>query len=178
MRSSKRDTLPFLTRRGFMGKSLAFTVAWMLPATARRAYAGDDGLDSAIETSQLVYVSPLRSDGQESTCHGEVWFVSLSGDLFVVTDHTRWRAAAIGKGLDRARLWVGEHGVWQRSKGAFKQSPTTVATARLERDPKMHERALEAFGAKYEAGWDSWGPRFRAGLASGERVLIRYSPMS
>ncbi len=35
--------------------------------------------------------------------------------------------------------------------------------------------SLQKFGAKYPAEWAKWGPRFTKGLASGERVLIRYT---
>ena len=134
------------------------------------------GLDAAIAKSSLVYVSPLLGDGRESACHAEVWFVADGADLLVVTASDRWRAVAIGKGHDRARLWVGEHGVWKRANEGWKRSPMVDAKARLDGDAAAHARALQLFGAKYSDGWGKWGPRFESGLASGERVLIRYSP--
>ncbi len=132
---------------------------------------------AAAQTSPLIYVSPLRSDGSESRCHAEVWFVSDASDLLVVTTAGRWRAAAIERGLRRARIWVGDHGVWTRSEGAFRQAPKLEASAAFDRSPEVRERALAGFGAKYSSEWDKWGPRFRTGLESGERVLIRYSPV-
>lgn len=132
--------------------------------------------EEAGQESSLVYVSPLTKDGAESTCHGEVWFVKDGADLLVVTASDRWKAKAIGKGLDRARLWVGEHGVWKNANGAFRKSPMHDATARIDAD--SHEKALESFGSKYAKEWGKWGPRFKGGLADGSRVLIRYSPVS
>ncbi len=84
---------------------------------------------------------------------------------------------AIGKGLTKARLWVGDHGVWG-SGDAWKQSPTSLADATLETQASAHEHALSLFGSKYTREWSSWGPRFKNGLADGSRVLIRYRPTS
>lgn len=163
-----------IDRRSFIGGAVATLVlgAWSRPARA----AGSDGLADALARSELVYVSPLKRDGSESACHGEVWFVTDGDDVLVVTAADRWRAEAIGRGLDQARLWVGEHGVWKRAGKAWEQSPTTDASARLEKEASVHTRALELFGAKYTREWGKWGPRFQQGLASGDRVLIRYTP--
>lgn len=173
--SAARDRIA-LSRRAFLAGA-----AWLLagPALPRRARA--DGSAEALEAateSPLIYVSPLKGNGLESRCHGEVWFVREGRDLLVVTDASRWRAACIARGLDRARIWVGDHGVWTRSQGAFRKAPSLDARASLEDDPAARERALAAFGEKYAAEWSKWGPRFRNGLASGERVLIRYTPIS
>ncbi len=128
----------------------------------------------AARVSPLIYVSPLRSDGSESRCHGEVWFVAAGEDLLVVTASDRWRARAIEAGLARARVWVGDHGVWTTSEGAFRQSPSVDVEGSFEQDAARQTKVLEAFGTKYAAQWESWGPRFRKGLADGSRVLIRY----
>ncbi len=172
--SARRASTTDLDRRGFIvGVAATFAaLAWPRPVLA----ASSAKLDQALAQSQLVYVTPLKSDGSESACHGEVWFVTDGADVLVVTAAERWRAAAIGKGLDRARLWVGDHGVWKRAAKAWEKSPTTDATARIDADPAVHARALELFGSKYSREWGKWGPRFEKGLASGERVLIRYSP--
>jgi hypothetical protein len=164
-----------ITRRRFLFATAAGAAALWLP---RRA-ASDEGapggaLQAALAKSPLVYVSPLRKDGSESTCHGEVWFVAEGRDVLVVTAADRWKARAIAAGLDRARLFVGDFGVWTRSGGKWKSAPSFSAHAALERDASARARALEAFGKKYPAEWDKWGPRFRDGLADGTRVLVRY----
>ncbi len=164
-----------LSRRRFLelaGSGLALATLW-----PRSAHADDTGIGEAhrkaLATSPLVYVSPLLKGGAESTCHGEVWFVPDGDDLLVVTDATRWKATSIEKGLDRARLWIGDHGLWKKSGGAFKASPQLDAKARI--DTESHEIALEKFGAKYPDAWGNWGPKFKSGLADKSRVLIRYS---
>jgi hypothetical protein len=166
-----------LSRRAFLAATAAGVAGLLLP---RRAWgdpgAGSDAMRAALGASPLVYVSPLKKDGAESTCHGEVWFVPDGADVLVVTANDRWKARALGAGLDRARLWVGDYGVWTRSGGRFKSAPSFVAAASFEKDAAARERALGAFGKKYPREWDKWGPRFREGLADGSRVLIRYAP--
>lgn len=164
-----------LSRRRFLETSAVLSGGLLLPF---RAFAAENpAFKAAVARSPLLYVSPLRRDGSESHCHAEVWFVPDGSDLLVVTNPERWRAAALGKGLDRARLWVGNFGVWTKSD-AFRKGPSTEARARLERDRAVQAMAIEAFGSKYPDEWDKWGPRFKDGLASGERVMIRYSPAS
>jgi hypothetical protein len=168
-----------LTRRAFLAGSAA-GAAWLAwPARARAdAFSLPEAARSALATSPLVYVSPLKRDGGESACHGEVWFVTDGGDALVVTAAERWKARSLLAGLDRARLWVGDFGVWTRSGGRYQGAPSFVARASFEKDAAARERALASFGAKYPQEWDKWGPRFRGGLADGSRVLIRYAPVS
>jgi hypothetical protein len=128
----------------------------------------------ALGTSPLVYVTPLKRDGSESRCHAEVWFVRDGDSALVVTGAQQWRAEAIGKGLTRARLWVGDHGVWQPGSKDHHASPSFVAEASVEKTAAAHDHALALFGSKYTKEWGSWGPRFQKGLADGSRVLIRY----
>ena len=79
------------------------------------------------------------------------------------------------RGLTRARLWVGEFGVWTDSDGAYRSAPEAMATGSLEQSADVHGQVLAALGAKYEDdGWTRWGPRFKEGLTNGERVMIRY----
>ena len=144
-----------------------------LPLSLR---AEDSGADDAAQSSPLIYVSPLRSDGSESRCHAEVWFVTDGDDLLIVTPTDRWRARAIERGLTRARVWIGDHGVWTVSEERFRHSPRIDVSAGFERDAEKQSAALRSFGAKYPEQWDRWGPRFRQGLDEGSRVLIRYRP--
>ena len=174
-----------LSRRRFLGGAVLLSGAVLLPrgpAQARDAIGA--GARGAIRESPLIYVSPLRKDGSESACHGEVWFVPDAGDVLVVTAADRWRARAIGDGLDRARLWVGDFGVWKKAGERFRSAPSFVARAELvsgsgsegKANAALIDRALASFGEKYSDEWDKWGPRFRNGLADGSRVLIRYVP--
>ena len=131
---------------------------------------------TALATSKLVYLTPLKSNGEESHCKAEVWFAYRQGDVFVVTQANAWRAEAVRQGLTRARLWVGEFGIWDDANGAFRQAPERLATASLITDSALRTSVLAAMQDKYaEDGWAAWGPRFHNGLENGERVMIRYA---
>ena len=137
----------------------------------RRALAGPATLD----TSKLIYLTPIKSDGEESRCKAEIWFAYHDGDVFVVTPPDAWRAQAVRRGLNRARLWVGEFGNWKSANGAFRDAPEHMATASLEEAAETRAAVLAAMSAKYaDDGWSTWGPRFEKGLADGSRVVIRY----
>lgn len=163
------------SRRQFLVAAAVGAGTLCLPVRGRAGSKLTETVRTALEKSPLVYVSPLKRDGSESTCHGEVWFVRDGEDVLVVTASERWKARAVRLGLTRTRLWVGDFGVWKRSD-RFRSGPSFEAEASFESDSVAIEKALEAFGTKYADEWDKWGPRFRKGLAEGSRVLIRYRP--
>jgi hypothetical protein len=174
------DGVRGLTRRRFLalGAMGAAAVALPFPRVARAlAYDLPQAARDALSSSPLVYVSPLKKDGSESTCHGEVWFVQDGADVLVVTAQDRWKARSLRGGLERARVWVGDFGVWTRADEKYKSAPTFLAKVSFENDAAARERVLGTFGKKYPAEWDKWGPRFRDGLADGSRVLLRYAPI-
>ena len=75
-----------ISRRVFLYSAAALSAKLVLPV---RAFADSrTAVQNALEKSPLVYISPLQSDGSESTCHGEVWFVIDGDDLLVVTNPT------------------------------------------------------------------------------------------
>jgi hypothetical protein len=164
-----------LTRRELL---IAGAGALAFPGVARaQAAALSDAARAALGESPLIYVCALKRDGAESRCHAEVWFAKDGDGALIVTGADRWRAQAIGKGLTRARLWVGDHGPVTTGKSeAFRSAPSFLADAKIEREPAQHDHALVLFGSKYTQDWGSWGPKFKAGLADGSRVLIRYTP--
>ena len=131
----------------------------------------DTVVRSALVSSNLVYLSPIQRKGL-SSCQAEVWYVMLGADIFVCTDASSWRARAPARGVTSTRLWVGDLGVWKRVN--YQSLPSTTATASIETDAIVIEQALAQFGRKYSAEWDTWGPRFRRGLADGSRTLLRY----
>lgn len=143
-----------------------------LALLARRAGARPEALAS----SKLVYLTPIKRDGEESRCKAEIWFAFHDDAVFVVTPATAWRAKAVGLGLTRARLWVGEFGVWTRAEGAFRAAPELMATAAFETAAETRAQVLAIMGEKYAGqGWGNWGPRFEQGLADGSRVMLRYA---
>jgi hypothetical protein len=148
----------------------------LLPQRVFSTTALPEKTRAALVESDVVYVTPLKSDGQESRCHGEVWFVADAEGLFVVTAADAWRANAVRKGLTSARLWVGEFGEWDKAGDKFRAAPGFDAVASLVTAKERQETALDAFGKKYAMEWIVWGPRFRNGLADGSRVLLHYRP--
>ncbi len=151
------------TRRQFVLTAAALPLA--LGAT--RAFAETE--------SPLIYISPLKSDGSVSRCQAEVWFLGDGGHDYVVTATGAWRAEAVRKGLTKAKIWVGDVGLWQRSGGKYKELPSHMADVSFETDAAEHARLLERFGEKYASEWGKWGPRFKNGLADGSRVMLKYT---
>ncbi len=133
-----------------------------------------------VETSNYAYVSPLRKDGAESTCHGEVWFAWLDGAVLVNTRRGTWKVKALEQGLDRARIWLGDYGRWKPGLGrerneAFRAAPHFDAIASFERDRKWNEQLIALYEKKYAGEFDRWREDMQTGFYSGERKLIRYT---
>jgi hypothetical protein len=156
---------------------LAALAGALAPRALARAAAAEPALDAALERSGFVYVSPLRADGKESSCHGEVWFGWLDGAVVLITARDRWKARAVLQGLDRARIWVGDHGTWKQLVGRneeFRQAPSFDARAAIENDAALLDRLIASYERKYPQEIGRWRDRFRQGFADGSRVLIRY----
>jgi hypothetical protein len=176
-----------LARRAFLRGAVGLALALRLPWPARvlaEAARESEGLGpqtlELLEQSGFVYVSPLRQDGSESTCHGEVWFGWLDGAAVLITSRMAWKARALERGLDRARVWVGDHGRWRRLVGtneAFREAPRFDARVSRSRDAELLERLVLVYREKYPSEIGRWEERFRSGFASGERVLLRYEPL-
>jgi len=137
------------------------------------------GLERALNHSSYVYVSPLRSDGHESSCHAQVWFGWLNGAVIVSSKARSWRAQCVALGLDRARIWVGDYGSWKRPFGtneAFRAGPSFDARGSIVEDQSLLQQLFTAYEAKYPAELSIWRDRIERGFHDGSRVLIRYAP--
>jgi hypothetical protein len=183
-----------ISRRTILNLTVGATVIALSPRALRAGQAGqmpapplpgggavdapaadaEAALATALAESDTVYLTPLRSDGTESRCQAEVWFVLDGPDLCVVTAVGAWRARAVRAGLYRARLWVGDLGVWTRTEGRYRNLPMLEASGAFITGADEQARVLELFGSKYPVSWVLWGPRFRNGLADGSRVMLRY----
>jgi hypothetical protein len=166
-----------ITRRALLGSALGGAGLWLLGPRALAASLAPD-LVPALEKSPLIYVSPLKKDGSESRCHGEVWFAWDRSSAVVVTSKDSWKARALARGLDRARIWVADFGrIHWDPAGKLAASPHFEARARLDADPAAFQRVLPIYARKYPDEWGSkWEARFKQGMADGSRVLIRYAP--
>lgn len=159
-----------LNRRHFLKSAAAVSAASVIaPASA-------DPIAEGLKSSDLVYLSPIKSNGQESACQAEIWFVYDGADIFVCTGTESWRAKAPTMGLNMTKFWVGDLGQWKNTNGDYKNLPSMMAKASLEPDPAEHERILDLFAKKYPLSWVIWGPRFRKGLKNGKRTMLRYKP--
>jgi hypothetical protein len=174
-----------IDRRTFLAAGAA-TLAWPFTrALAAHHESGSGPADFAAKHAQLleqsgfVYVSPLLADGSESTCHGEVWYGWLDGAVVVITGARTWKGRALARGLDRARVWVGDHGRWKRVLGRnedFRRAPHFDALATSVRDDALLDRLLALYERKYPEEIGSWRDRMRSGYRDGTRLLIRYEP--
>ena len=96
------------------------------------------------------------------------------------TSPERLKATSVRRGLDRARIWVGDYG---RSKGPlgrnekFRAGPVFDARADFVEDAAVLDRLLAQYEKKYPAEIGKWRDRMRTGFADGSRVLIRYRPL-
>lgn len=129
-----------------------------------------------LNTSQLIYLTPIKSDGEESKCRAEIWFVYIDEKIYVATPPDAWRTKAIEKGLTETRIWVGEFGNWKNAKDKYREAPELMAEGEVVEDAEKHEELLTAFGEKYVEEWKSWGPRFKRELDNGKRVILQYTP--
>jgi hypothetical protein len=167
-------------RRSFIGASVGFLL-WPFGRTARAEKPSPLSPDllRALSESPYVYVSPLRSDGEESRCHGEVWFDWIDGAAVVITGSDRWKARSVRRGLDQARIWVGDFGRWKGLLGKnedFRRGPSFEARAEFVEDVRVLDRLLARYEEKYPDEIGEWRDRMRKGFADGSRVLIRYRP--
>ena len=84
------------------------------------------------------------------------------------------------RGLDRARIWVGDFGRWKGLLGKnedFRRGPSFDARAEFVEDVRVLDRLLAQYDEKYPAEIGEWRDRMRNGFADGSRVLIRYRPL-
>ena len=116
-------------RRKFLRRSVA--VSLMASGFGHFVHAKQSPASAALDKSALIYLSPILSNGKESACHGEVWFVHLDNEIFVVTQHDAWRAQAVRQGLKTAAIWIGEFGVWKRAKDKYRSAPYMKINIRL-----------------------------------------------
>ena len=84
-------------------------------------------------------------------------------------------ARALERGLDRARVWVGDHGRWKALIGRnedFRKAPSFDARAEVVKDDALLDALLARFEEKYPAEIANWRDKMRSGYHDGSRVLI------
>jgi hypothetical protein len=152
------------------------------PLLAPRTAHAKEALPTALlESSPFVYISPLLADGSESRCHSEVWYGWVDGAVVINTAPTTWKSRALAKGRDRARIWVGDHGRVKQMIGtndAFRSAPHFDARGEsVKNDAKLLDELLALYEKKYPTEIATWRDKMRSGYHSGERLLLRYTPL-
>ena len=174
------------SRRRFLAASFSTVIGLVgFPGLLRAADHGDAkaGLPQKtrdlLDSSPYVYISPLKSNGQESRCHGEVWYAWLDGSVVVTVAADRWKARALQNGLDGARIWVGDHGRWKgvlSNNEDFRKAPSFDARAEKVTSEQVLDQLLASYETKYPKEIGRWRDRMRSGYHDGSRILIRYVP--
>ena len=169
-------------RRRFLSlAALGAFAPWLAKADGHsKDSAKQDKLEQALAVSPYVYISPLRSSGDESRCHGEVWYGWIDRSVVIITGAERWKHRAFQKGLETARVWVGDYGRWKGALAkneAFRSGPHFDARVETVRSRALLDRLLALYEKKYPAEIAKWRGPMRTGYEKGERVLIRYWPL-
>ncbi len=164
-------------RRAIVASTALLLSAWGSP---RSVFAGSfkHSTAAALDTSPLIYLSPIVSNGKESSCHAEVWFVHHDEEIFVVTWADKWKAEAMRRGFSRAKIWIGDFGPWKSANKRYLSAPSLHIEGRFENDPDIHSSLLAEFASKYKNEWSFWDKRVRDGLVTGAWVLMRYQVIS
>ena len=109
-----------------------------------------------------------------------MWYSWIKGSVVLITAKETWKARSLAKGLDRARIWVGDYGRWKQFFGRnedFRAGPSFEARATAVRDAELLDRLLASYEIKYPEEVADWRDKMRSGFHDGTRVLIRYTPI-
>ena len=71
----------------------------------------------------------------------------------MVTASDAWRARAVAAGLDRAKVWIGDVGVWNDNP-EYVDLPSVMTRASFVTDPSVHEPS-----ARWPARRTAWCAR-------------------
>ena len=153
------------TLRRWVPATIAMALALCcLTALGRSAHALSADVQTALKSSQYVYIASNRKDGSFGKL-AEIWFMYHRDAVWVASRTTTWRVRRIGAGRPKVRIAVGK-----------RDGPTFVATGSTIADPKLYEEMYRVFAKKYLDGWPKYEERFRTGLGDGTMVLLRYQP--
>ena len=169
-----------MRRRQFLCRSLIYVAAGAAAPLFGSRVVRAASLRSALVESPFVYVSPLRSDGSESRCHAEVWYAWLDGAVVMTVAADRWKATAVGRGLVKARIWVGDYGRWKgllSNNERFRSGPSFLATGERVANPELFEQLLASYEVRYPDEIAQWRGPMRQGQEDGSRVMLRYRPV-
>jgi hypothetical protein len=136
------------------------------PAAAPAAGKLSPEQEKQLAAAKFVYISSTRKDGSLGR-PAEIWFAVMDGAVWVASSPDSWRAKRIRWGRPQAKIAVGSP-----------EGPSLRTTGAFVKDPALYEQFCDQLAVKYASGWPRWEKSFREGLVSGERVLIRYTPVA
>jgi hypothetical protein len=121
-------------------------------------------VERALRESKYVYIQSERKSAELGR-PAEIWYYWDGHAAYVGTRPASWRVRRIKAGRTRARIAAGKP-----------DGPAFDATGTLVRDPAIEAKLMAEFARKYPDRWPQHAEGFRKGFASGERVLVRYTP--
>jgi len=152
-------------------------VAASVVGVGARAFSLSEEARQAMVESPLVYISPLKSNAEESSCHGEVWYYTDGDDVLVGSKVSTWKVRAVNQGLTQARVWVADYGPVWRAFGRYRSAPTFLAHVSVDDSPAAYENMMQGHARRYPEEWGGWEERFRNEYKDGSRKILRYSPV-
>lgn len=132
-----------------------------------------------LAAARYVYIASTRKDGNLGK-PAEIWFFSEDGAVYVGTRPTSWRVKRIKAGRPQAKIWIGEKDGPSRFTATERELsplPSFKARGELVNDTKLQEKMFEAFAKKYPDRWQEHEGDFRNGFKSGDRVMVKYTPV-
>ena len=127
-------------RRYAVRLALAAFIWLMWPAPAHAATSLPPATETALRSSDLIYVATRRRDGALSAI-SPIWFAYQDGKIFFTTSPESWKAKRIAKG-SAVYIWVGS-----------KNGPFIEGSAERVADPGLVDRMGEAYAKKYWIAW-------------------------
>ena len=129
-----------MTGRRHLIKLCLLGLAWLLWPTPARAASLPPATETALRSSDLIYVATRRHNGALSAIK-PIWFYYDDGKIFFTTSPDSWKAKRIAAGSP-LYIWVGSA-----------QGPFVEGTAEPVTDPALIDRMGEAYGKKYWIAW-------------------------
>jgi len=139
-------------------------VVFLLTCCAAASWALSAELEKRLADSEYVYIASTRKDGTLGK-PAEIWFLYHEGAVYVGTRPDSWRVRRIRWGRPQAKIWVGKE-----------DGPSFLARGEVVDDDAIESLMLQTYAKKYPQGWKRYEDNFRKGFASGERVVVKYTP--
>lgn len=141
--------------RAMAGAALLVLMLWAAPAHAAELPAATE---SALKSSDLIYVATRRRDGTQSSVKPIWFFYQGGGKLFFTTSPGSWKARRIAAGSP-LYIWVGKQ-----------DGPFLLGTAQRVDDAALVDKMGQAYADKY---WIAWLGFFRprSGRVSGGQTV-------